>query len=319
MLLILTNSRDVTTDYLIGLLSDSDIQFIRLDTDTLVGQTQLTYTRDSVTIEVAGRTFKSTDIEHIWYRRPQRLDNGRQDLSPEDRFALLEWEEALEGFLAHVPMPRWMNHPASIALASHKLEQLTTGRALGLTVPDTVVTQDPSTLRRFFHSHSGRIIAKPMAGGYVERREDEADSVIFTNLVTETDLFQLDDLDACPTLFQECITDGRDVRITVVDHDIHAVYLDGPGSQQPDACDIRRNNMDGVSYRAADVPELVERQVRRLMDHYHLRFAAIDMMVSSSETWYYLETNPNGQWAWLDLVGGMKIGQSFVRSFRSMK
>lgn len=316
MLLILTNSRDATADYLTTLLSDSHLPFIRIDTDSFVDRVKLSYAPGVAAMEFDERVFSSTDIEHLWYRRPQRLAESKRDPLPEERYAFLEWEAALEGFLAHIPMARWMNHPACIALASHKLEQISAARQLGFAVPDTIVTQDPSRLRAFFRRYDGRIIAKPMAGGYVERVDGEEDSVIFTNRVAESDLARLDDLQECPTLFQEQIENGRDVRITVVDDAIHAVYLAPPSTNGSGVCDIRRDNMTGVSYSPARLPAEVERQVRLLMDHYHLRFAAIDMMVSDSGVWYYLEINPNGQWAWLDLVGATEIGKSFARSFR---
>ncbi|MEJ1729693.1 hypothetical protein SMA90_25505, partial [Escherichia coli] len=63
---------------------------------------------------------------------PERLKDARFDSSPEGRYLLNEWAEALEGFFAHIPRPRWMNHPAANAQASHKLEQLTTAQSLGL-------------------------------------------------------------------------------------------------------------------------------------------------------------------------------------------
>jgi hypothetical protein len=31
--------------------------------------------------------------------------------------------------------------------------------------------------------------------------------------------------------------------------------------------------------------------------------------------WIFFEINPNGQWAWLDLMGGLDIGALFLRSF----
>ena len=159
------------------------------------------------------------------------------------------------------------------------------------------------------------VIAKPMARGYVERPHDQADSLIYTNRLSKADLEDLDDLPVCPTLFQEYIDKKCDIRITVVDSSLSAVELraeDRAGSQR---CDIRRNNMEDVTYRRTRLPEEVACKVKELMEHYHLRFSAVDMVVGRDGHWYFLEINPNGQWAWLDLSGGMDIAECFVEAF----
>jgi hypothetical protein len=39
------------------------------------------------------------------------------------------------------------------------------------------------------------------------------------------------------------------------------------------------------------------------------------MAISLRGDWFFFEVNPNGQWAWLDLVGSMNIARSFVNAF----
>ena len=128
-------------------------------------------------------------------------------------------------------------------------------------------------------------------------------------------LEDLEDMAVCPTLFQQFIQKRTDVRITVVDSDVHAVELlagDRPGEQR---CDIRRNNMSDVVYRPITLPEDVKVALQKLMKHYRLRFGAIDMAVAGTGEWYFLEINPNGQWAWLDMTAGTNIASSFVKIF----
>jgi glutathione synthase/RimK-type ligase-like ATP-grasp enzyme len=158
-----------------------------------------------------------------------------------------------------------------------------------------------------------------MARGYVERPEDQTDTLIYTNRVLEDELDNLNDLQACPTLFQEYIDKHCDVRITVVDSCLCAVELlatDRDGTQR---CDIRRNNMEDVAYRCIDLPEDVKFKILKIVEHYKLRFATIDMVIDTAGRWYFLEINPNGQWAWLDITGGMDIASYFVKSFSESK
>jgi hypothetical protein len=315
MLLILTNSEDVTADYLVSVLSQHEIAFLRFDTDTMLHRLTFSFDGHTPLIRVGGVAYRPQDFSNVWYRRPERLKHPRFEGSPEGGFVLEEWSEALEGFFAQIEKPKWMNHPSCNVAASHKVEQLVRARALGLPVPDTLVTQEPDQLRAFYEKHGGQVIVKPMANGYVERPKGEQDSLIYTNRVPAGHLADLDDLPACPTLFQEEIAKVADVRITMVDHDTHAVELIARESDGSQRCDIRRNNMEDVSYRVVNLPEDVEQRIRALAAHYGLRFAAIDMAVTRNGEWVFFEINPNGQWAWLDLAGNTSIAASFVNAF----
>lgn len=314
MLLVLTNSGDATADYLLSRLTEASVPFVRLDTDSALDHITVSYKPGKPSLQLEGRWFEPDDFSAVWYRRPERLLSERIPDTPEGKCVLDEWSESLEGFFAHIPRTRWMNYPADNALASRKLEQLSLAQQLGLTIPDTIVTQDSMVLTNFFSKHRGKVIVKPLGRAYIERPEGDNDSLIYTNTVSECDLHDLADLANCPTLFQQAILKRSDVRITFVDGAIHAVELIARdhGHQR---CDIRRNNMVDVAYHPIHLPDEVSSKLRRLVSHYRLRFAAIDMAVAEDEKWYFFEVNPNGQWAWLDLCGGATIFESFIASF----
>jgi hypothetical protein len=317
MLLILTNSLDATADYLVSVLNRHGIPFLRFDTNNDVPKITIHYSGDRPILQIDGRSYRPDDFSNVWYRRPERLQCHPFDSSPEGTYIVAEWAEALEGFFAQIPMKRWINHPSSNFSASHKIEQLSRAKSLGLLIPDTLVTQDAEQLRTFFAQHPVGIITKPMASGYVERPASEPDSLIYTNVVSAEHLSNLDDLANCPTLFQQLIAKRSDVRITILDDAIHAVMLiarEADGSQR---CDVRRNNMDDVTYEAVTLPPDIQAKLKTLMAQYNLRFAAIDMAVGVDDRWYFFEINPNGQWAWLDLVAGMNIAGAFVEALRA--
>lgn len=314
MLLILTNSRDATADFLVPILNESETSFLRLDTDTITDDLKIYYRPAGAAFHVGDVFVTPYEVSHVWYRRPERLTSTQFGDSPEGRFALSEWSEAVEGFLSQVPRQRWMNHPSANALASNKLDQMTIARSLGFSIPDTLVTQDKDEAREFINQHELRVIVKPLSSGYIER-QNGADSLIYTNRVTEADLDALSDVAACPTLFQQFVRKATDVRITVVDDAMHsiALYAKEPNGEQ--RCDVRRDNMADVRYELAELPPKVATMVRSLMSHYGLRFAAIDMVVDLNGVWHFLEINPNGQWAWMDILGASRIAPSFVDSF----
>lgn len=316
MILILTNSQDATANYLLPILDNEGLNSLRLDTDTMLSETFVSFKDGIIELNVDGHSCCPNQISHLWYRRPERLKLKEAIDSPESSFAVNEWSEALEGFLAHIPRSRWVNHPAANVGASNKIEQLLTAKELGFSIPATLLTQDASTARDFAKQYRGMVIAKPLSNGYIERESGD-DSLIYTNIVKAEDLKANDsEFESCPTLFQQFVSKECDVRITVIDDLIHAVELRASGDDGQQRCDIRRNNMIDVAYSEVELPSNVILLIRRLMNHYGLRFAAIDMAIDSDGNWIFFETNPNGQWAWMDISGGLNIAQSFVKAFK---
>ncbi len=316
MLLILTNSDDATASHLETKLRDRDIRWLRFDTDKSLYDASLSFRKGRPELVVGPYSLTPDKIDHVLYRRPERLKHEAIDDTPEGKFVYGEWAEALEGFLAHIHKPKWMNWPAANVAASHKIEQLSRAEQLGFLVPETLVTSDPNELRSFYEAQRGKIIAKPMAKGYVERADEGNDSLIYTNRVFEDHLLDLDELPNCPTLFQRFVEKTADVRIAVIDREVHPVALYASDSSGLQRCDIRINNMSDVQYERIELPELEKTNILRLMDYYELRFAAIDMAIGTDGRWYFFEVNPNGQWAWIEEAGATNISDSFVKSFQ---
>ncbi len=315
MLLILTTSGDVTATYLAEKLGAAEVPFLRLDTDTCVDRVRVGYTvSGGATLQMEGTTIRSAEIRAVWLRRPREIAVSIDGDVAERVHVANEWGEAVEGFLAHVPVDRWMNHPTINVRASHKLEQLTRAAEHGLRVPETLVTQSREELEMFWHALDGRVIAKPMASGYLERPDGTVSS-IFTNRVGREHL-DAAPLATCPTLFQEQIAKHFDARVTVVDDRFTAVMLrrDAGGEQ---IIDVRRDNMAGVEYQRCEMPDRVEAALRQLVRSYALRFAAVDFAVTPVGEWVFFEINPNGQWAWMDLVGVTDLWRDFAHAFSS--
>src|SRR5437870_1385043 len=111
MLLVLTNSKDATADYLCSMLTGSSVPFVRFDTDTTLPATSVHFALDEFYFDFQGRRHRPEAFSNVWYRRPEKLQHPAVPDSHEGRYTLDEWAEAVEGLLAHIPRARWMNHP----------------------------------------------------------------------------------------------------------------------------------------------------------------------------------------------------------------
>lgn len=268
-------------------------------------------------IEWAGQILQPTQVSTVIYRRPQPFEPPIKGDLYQRQHAATEWAEALEGFLSYIPFSNWINHPTSNFIASHKLHQLRLAHSCGLSVPNWSVTTVPDRARRFLEENGPDIIAKPLASGYIERERPEDDTLIYTQLVNETHSDLFDRLPACPVLFQERIKKIADVRLVVVDKFMVAIRLEAKEVDGSQRLDVRRNNMRDVSYASIKIPLNVANSIRTLMQTYQLRFAAIDFAIDHKNSWIFFEINPNGQWAWLDLVGASDMAKMFIDTIQS--
>jgi hypothetical protein len=317
MLLIISNKKDETTNYLCRRLEYAKFDFFRFDTDSQITSLRIGFEKEFPFIENKSRKFLPSDFNCVWFRRPTQIHLKLTPKKSENLQISHEWTEAFENFFSFISPHKWINYPAFNSLAQHKLEQLSRAKKFGLTIPDTVLTMAPQVLKKFWKRNNGEIIVKPLASGYLEGKNKTHDASIYTNKVKLIDLKKANLLENCPTLFQNLISKDLDVRLTIIDRYVDAVglkYREADGSQR---VDIRRNNMVDVEYSKIVVPPMIRKKILDLMKSYNLRFSAIDMVIDKFGKWYFLEINPNGQWAWLDLLGITDIASSFLSTFKT--
>jgi len=314
--LVLTNSLDVTSDYLCSRFKQEGICFSRFDTDKDCQTATFLYQSGDLNLKCATDTLKPEQITTVVLRRPKPVEIHKTGDIYSERHIAGEWSEVIEGFLAHIEEKRWINHPARNSGASHKIEQINRAKRHGLNIPQTLITNNIHEAEKFILSEKNGVIVKPLASGYIERESPEEDTIIYTRQFKEEDRHFLKEIEFCPVLFQEIVPKMVDVRMTILDGIIVATgirAIENDGSQR---LDIRRNNMSDVEYFPLKMPHDVSISVRSLIQSYGLRFAALDFGVTESGQWFFFEINPNGQWAWLDLYGKADIASVFIKQLK---
>lgn len=241
----------------------------------------------------------------IWYRRfrtpakPEGMDDGIYT------FCLHETRAALLGSLMSRDV-RWMSHPAAIWQAEFKPFQLSLAAHLGLSIPRTIVTNDPATIRTAF-ADFGSMVVKPTRTGHLIHKGQEF--AIFTSRVLEEHLEQLDNARLSPAIYQALVPKRFDLRITIVGQRVFAAAIDSQSDPMA-MTDWRQTNNPQLPHRPFSVPEAVTSLLLRLMGTLRLTFAAIDMIQTPEGKYVFLEVNPNGQWLWLDDRLGLGISSA---------
>ena len=300
MILIVTNKRDYTADYLISELNRQRIKFARFNTEDFPEKTILSFklAADSVSgyLEINSEKINLVNITSIWYRRPTKseLSNLAFDETSND-FAVNESWECLQG-LWRVLDCFWVSNPDKLYRAEFKPLQIKLAANLGFVVPTTLITNSPDNAKFFYDRHSKSIIYKPLKHSQLVR--DEELGLIYTSRVTEDEVAKIDNLQLAPGIFQPYICKAFEVRVTVVGEKVFSVKLDT--QDVPEALtDWRRVDASKITHTPHKLPSDIEEKSIELVKKLELAFGAIDLIYTPEGKYIFLEINPNGQWAWI--------------------
>jgi glutathione synthase/RimK-type ligase-like ATP-grasp enzyme len=236
------------------------------------------------------------DARVVWWRRVRPFDVDAAVTDPHSRaFAASETAQALYGLLDTLDCP-WMNPRLADDAAHHKPLQWAVARSVGLSIPRTLVTNQPEEARRFVDEVGlGRTVCKAFLASLDAWRE--------TRLVTADDMARVDLVRLAPVIFQEYVP-GVDLRITVVGERMFVGSIDARQTRYP--VDMRMV-VGEADVQAAELPQDVHDRLLELMDRLGLRYGAIDMRRTDAGEHVFLEVNPAGQWQFVEQRTGLPI------------
>jgi glutathione synthase/RimK-type ligase-like ATP-grasp enzyme len=304
VILIVTNREDFTADWLIVELERRGTPFVRFNTEDYPARTRVSWTDNGLQhLKTERAALDLSEVASVWYRRPVPPAPSNWETRDRAIWAIGEAREVLAGLWRSLDT-LWVNHPDKNRLASSKLHQLRIAPGLGFTVPSTLVSNDPSAVRAFMQSHPTGVVCKPVLQGRLEFAD--APGIFFTSELQPGAEGSLDELGPEPYLFQEHVPKRYDVRVTVIDGEPFAARIE---SQQTEKgrVDWRRAGATGAPHSIEDLPTDVAQRCVDLVDDYGLRFGAIDLVRRSDGEYVFLELNPNGQWAWVEQLTGLRL------------
>jgi ATP-grasp ribosomal peptide maturase len=308
--LVLTHPFDPTADYVITELNNRSVPVVRCNPGDFPRALALaaTLVADSPnhgwtgSVQTGQRVLSLGEVGCVYYRRPTRFEFSERMTEAERDWAAREARMGLGGVIS--ALPNWLNHPAAISRAEYKPVQLHLAAACGLSTPTTLITNDPATARAFARD-VGQVVYKPLAGAGIA--EDDTYKSLFTTLV---DPEQIDDsVSATAHLFQQALSKAYEVRLTVVDREMFAARIDAGSAA---ATVDWRSDYPSLTFTTIDLPYPVRVGVSALMRRLDLRFAAVDFIVSPDGRWWFLELNPNGQWAFVQDATGQQIAAAIA-------
>lgn len=300
--LILADERDASADAMVRALRDRDAIVHRVDTAWFPGQlsvsAELTGGRWSGQLRTPYRTIELGGITAVWYRSPKAYTFPAEMTNAERAFANLEAKYGLGGVLTSLSV-LWVNHPARLADAAYKPVQLALAQRCGLRVANTVITNEPVSVRQF--AGRGSTVTKVLGSNSIVERGGR--KLSYTRVLDAADLEDLRGIDQTTHLFQRWVPKSGEARVVVVGEKITAVAIHaGSASGYVDW----RTDYDNLRYELIEPPEPVAAGVRKLMKDMGLVYGALDFVIGP-DGWTFLEANAGGQYGWLEDATGALI------------
>ena len=192
-----------------------------------------------------------------------------------------------------VSMARLQTRPSFVLrwrIAHRKLYQLGIAQQVGLTVPETLISNDPEVATKFVEEHGiESTIYKSFSGTRDAWRE--------TRLLKEDELSLIDAVRYAPVIFQEYIDAQFDLRVTVVGKEIFPAAIH---SQETSYKVDFRMDMSNARVEPHQLPPAIEENLHALMDRLGIVYGAIDMRLTPDGQYVFLEVNPAGQWLFVE-------------------
>lgn len=290
-----------------------DQPFIVIDPQQFAEGKELSYLFEGGKETVVYDGEELRDVVGIWYRKPLpiRIDDMPipHDYQDYSRTAMQRLNNLL---LTSFQDAIWISDYFSISRASNKSLQVALAQQLGMDVPDTVITSDADLAKRFITEHP-RAITKPLTIKYPSVKGQQ--KVFFTTLLTDGFVPDLSNLHLAPAIFQQAIDIAADIRVIVVGDKVFAAAVRAEGVPKDNRVyDYRFGHYEGdVIVEAHDeFPDDLAKLCVRYNAELGLRFGAFDFVLDPAGTYWFLENNPNGQWAFVEDATGQPIGRAFA-------
>lgn len=240
-----------------------------------------------------------TQVRAAWWRRPQPFGLPDDVTDPVHRgFAVNEAREVFGGLWGLLDA-EWINDPQRDDLAHRKSFQLRQAEAVGMRIPETLITSDPESARAFIGARE-KTVFKAFSGTPQAWRE--------TRLIGDEEIAALDLVRIAPVIFQEYIQ-GVDLRVTVIGDRIFPAEIDIQGGDY--SVDFRMN-YDSLRIRPTTLPPEIEEQIHRLMERLGLVYGAVDFRRRPDGEHVFLEINPAGQWLFIEQHTGQPITEAMA-------
>jgi len=238
------------------------------------------------------------ELDVLWWRRMGRPIVPERVTDPDARDVVAnDCRDAVIGCFRSGFHGIWISHPDATRQAEFKLVQLEAALRVGLRVPGTLVSQDPGDIRAFCDRLGGRMVVKPVAS--------TINVPLRAGVLSKQDLPTDDVLALSPAIYQEFVPGERHLRAcawgpTVLCGIIESGIMDWRTDQAP-------------TVGTAEIDDDTATRLFALNARLGLEMGISDLKpAADGGSPYWLEVNPQGQFLFLEGLGGPEVAKPFA-------
>ena len=269
--LIITNSFDATTDILINNIGSNKI--FRLNFDQYE-ENEITLKSSGISIKTNNSEISDKEIIKVLWRKPFNTE------LKVDNYVNLELKYIYREIF------NYFNLLSKTILVTHNSENYK-GKYIQAFLAKKYFNVPEFSIEINTNLGEGTCVAKSLSTALTDHNR-----VLFTTKVKRGDLNN-----KYPWYLQTLIHALLDVTVVFINQKLFAFELD----RKSGLIDWRKEiNKNEQVWRQHKLKPEIEEGIIAFMNDIKLNFGRLDFLVES-EDYYFLEVNPNGQWAWLDL------------------
>lgn len=315
MIIILTNKDDVTVDFVVRELQRKGIEYYRLNTEdtpkNVAVDFSITENKFLLLDRVKNIIIDLNTVSAVYYRRAQisNLTYMNKVNMQEKKYLRGELAYLIEGIYKFLDNRYWLNNVYRIREAENKIYQLQIAQEIGFDIPDSALSNNFRTVNNIGDKYRGDCIIKPIKSGNID--PISSDKIIFTSKLEENFLKEKDRIEEFPIYIQRNIHKKCDLRCIVIGEKVYCAEID---SQLYEDSKIDWRKEKGVlPHTIHELPDNIKRKCIAMTQRLKLQYSAIDLILDEYGDYIFLECNPNGQWAWLEIRLGFPISTDIVR------
>ena len=245
----------------------------------------------------SGKQINLQDINSVYWRTLNSVSIPTVQDKEQYDIALCDAKSTVRSLFQACPA-HWVNPWQAYQFHQEKPLQLRLAKQLGVTIPATLVSNDPRQIIDFVEAH-GQVIFKPVSGGsharYVTPEHLEPERLAAA-------------LKVSPVTLQEYIA-GTNIRSYVIGDYVYSAEI------RTDAVDFR----DDVQAKIIPIatPEIIQQQCKAIASAFQLEWTGIDWRRKTDGEYVFLEANPSPMFLYFQQQTGFPITHKLVELLTS--
>jgi len=254
-------------------------------------------------------------VTSIWWRKMMDLTAERVPLEAipheEHEYACRSVRRHADALGSWFEDALWVSNPYTMSRASNKPWQLRIANEIGLAVPRTLQTSDPTRAQAFVEQERNRggCIVKSLSNRFPVRPNGD-ELMFWSQQVPDGQSFE--GIELAPSIFQQYIV-GLNLRVTVVDTSVFTAKITSRHEMPPGVPDYRviGQGIEGkLLIEPYILPPMIAAKCIALVKRLGLLSGSIDIVVDASGVFWFLENNTMGAWGFVEEATGQPIGRA---------